>query len=287
MSSPRSISAHRRPWARRLALTIGVGVAVGAVLSVAGCADVSSSPDVPASIEMANFPFPSVVLGDTLRDVNGVPTPVRAVVRNSAGDTLSNTGTRYLYADYNRDSALFVDSTSGLVIARKATTSSEARIAARAGSALQVIAKLLVTVRPDSVSASRSTVQLTTQFPDTGRTKANANTTSALQVLVQNLQGSTPTGVNGWVVQFTLLRPANASNDTTQAAWLVNDNGTASVIDTTDGSGNAGRRVRVRADRFPTTGTDTVQVRATLTYKGKPVAGSGVIVSGVVKRGGT
>lgn len=277
------LTRQRARAVRRRLIATGGAVAL-AVSVAAACADVSSSPETPASIEMANFPFPSIVLGDTLRDVNGVVAPVRAIVRNSAGDTLTGAGTRYLYADYNRDSALLVDSTTGLVFAKKAVLS-EARIAARVGGALQAIGKLVVTVRPDTVSAVRVSRELTTQFPDTGRTKANANMTDPLSVSVQNLQSTSPTGVNGWVVRFTLLRPANPTNDTTQAAWLVNDAGTASVIDTTDNGGSAGRKVRVRADRFPTTGTDTVKVQATVTYKGKPVPGSGAIINAVVKRG--
>jgi hypothetical protein len=104
-------------------------------------------------------------------------------------------------------------------------------------------------------------------------------------VQVQNLQSTAAAGVNGWLVRFTLIRPANPTNDTTKAAWLVNDNGTASVTDTTDVGGNAGRKVRIRAAQFPTAGTDSVIVQATVTYKGKPVPGSGAVVSAPVKRG--
>lgn len=279
MTPSLSAFTHRR-WPRVTALLLVIGASAGAA-----CADVSSSPESPASIEMADFPFPTVVIGDTLRDVNGAVARVRAIVRNSAGDTLPGTGTRYLYADYNRDTALLVDSLTGLVIARKATTG-EARIAARAGSSLQVLKRLLVTVRPDTVKAGTVTAVLTTAFPDTGRSKAAANTTEQLPVQVQNKQGTDPTGVNGWIVRFTLLRPANPTNDTTKDAWLVNDNGSASVVDTTDTGGNAGRKVRIRADRFPAAGTDSVVVQATVTYKGKAVPGSGALVTASVKRGG-
>jgi hypothetical protein len=267
---------------RSAMLLIGV---VGAVAVAAGaCADVSTSPETPASLELSPFPWPSVVIGDTLRDANGVVAPVRAIVRNSRGDTLTNAGTTYLYADFNRDSALLVDSSTGIVVARKAVTA-EARIAARVGGTLQAIRKLLVTVRPDTVFAGTTPSLLTTAFPDTGRAKASANTTGPMGVTVQNRQGTTPTGVNGWVVQFTLLRPANPTNDTTLSAWLVNEAGSASIIDTTDGGGNADRKVRVRANQFPTSGTDTVIVQATVTYKGRPVAGSGIRVRVPVRRG--
>lgn len=268
---------------RHTAALIGGAIVAFSTLAIA-CADVTTSPETPASIEMSPFPFPSVVLGDTLRDVNGVVAPVRAVVRNSRGDTLANAGTKYLYADFNRDTALAIDSATGIVVARKAATG-EARVAARIGSSLQAIGRLIVTVRPDTVDAGTPPSTLVTSFPDTGVTRANANTTGALSVTVRNRQTEQPTGVNGWIVRFALVQPANPTNDTTRSAFLVSDNGTASVIDTTDTGGGAGRRVRIRAAQFPASGTDTVIVQATVTYRGRPVPGSGVRLRVPVRRG--
>ncbi len=265
---------------RRVALI----TSVAAALVAAACADVSAGPETPASIELSDLPYPSVVVGDTLRDANGVVARVRAIVRNNRGDSIGSTGTRYLYADYNRDSALFVDSTSGLVVARKAATAT-ARIAARVSTSLQVLHDLFVTVRPDSMQVVRNTAVLTTVFPDTGRARATSNTTENLSVKVLNYQATTVAGVNGWLVRFQLIRPANPTNDTTLSAWLVNDNGSASVIDTTDAAGLAGRKVRIRANLFPAAGQDSVVVRAFVTYKGQPIALSGGDIVSTVKRG--
>lgn len=275
------IAVGRRVRAR------AVAAAVVLASAAAACSDLGSSPETPTSIEMAPFAWPSVVIGDTLRDANGAVAPIRAIVRNDRGDTLSNTGTRYLYADYNRDSALVIDSATGIVMARKASTG-DARIAARVGGALQVIQKIVVTVRPDSVEAGSTPLVLTTAFPDTGRAKATSNTTEALSVVVRNRQNISPVGVPGWLVRYALLRPANPTNDSTLSAWLVNDNGTASTLDTTDTGGNAGRRVRIRAAQFPAGAAgsvDTVIVQATVMYRGRPVPGSGLLVRGPVKRG--
>jgi hypothetical protein len=273
-----------RDSTERFHLTCRGAAVLGALALSPACADVGTGPSTPASIELAPFSAPAVVLGDSLRDEGGAVSQVKAVVRNSAGDLIDNAAVTYLYAEYNRDSALTVDSARGIVRAN-GVPKGEARIAARVGGALQVLRPLIVTVRPDSVEAKATPASLKTVLPDTGRTAANANSTSALSVLVSNRQGTAPAGVNGWLVRFTLVKPANTSNDTAAVAFLVNDNGTASGLDTTDSGGNAGRRVRVRAALFPTAGTDTVVVRATVTYKGRPVAGSGVLVRALVTRG--
>lgn len=249
-------------------------LALTTVATMVACAEIGTGPEQAAAIEMTPFPSPSVVVGDTLRDANGVVAPVVAVVRNTAGDVISDAPIRYLYADFNRDSALLVDSITGIVVATRAITG-DARIAARVGGSLQIIRPLVVTVRPDTLEVSTPIVtQLTTTLPDTGRQAASLNTSQPLTATLRNRDGSAPVPVNGWVVRYVLRSPSNASNDTTAAAFLVDDQGRASVIDTTDASGSAGRRVRVRATVFPTGAADTIEVDVEASYRGQLVSGA-------------
>lgn len=274
--TPRAVG--RRRWRRLLA---AVSVA-GAVLA---CAEIGTAPEQPAAIEMVPFPSPSIVVGDTLRSIDGVVAPVRAIVRNTAGDPIDNAPVRYLYADFNRDTgAVFVDSLTGIVVARRAITG-DARIAARVGPVLQVIRNLIVTVRPDTLEAGASPPPLSVTLPDTGRSGAQANSSQAVQATLRSLAGTAPVPVNGWVVRFGLRRPLNAANDTSAAVFLVDDQGRASTIDTTDNSGTAGRRVRVRAASFPTTAVDTVEVQLSASYRGRLVPGASQVVRLVVRRG--
>lgn len=264
-------------------------VVAGAVtIALAACAEVGLSPTVPAAIEMNTLPSPSVVIGDTLRDVAGAVTPLQAVVRNVAGDVIVDAPIRYLYADYQRDSALAVDSSTGIVRALRATTG-EARLAARVATSLQVLKSIIVTLRPDSTDrvAQPALALFTTTLPDTGRTAANNNRSTPLTVVVRHVESATDVKVvNAWPVRFEVISPANANNDTTQAVYLVDEQGRASVIDTTDSFGVAGRRVRIRAAQFPAAGvTDTVVVRASVSYKGVPLKGSPVRIALPVKRG--
>ncbi len=252
-------------------------VAAATFAMAAACAEVGTAPDVPAAIELPPFPYPSVVVGDTLRDEAGIATPVRALVRNSAGDIITGATPSYLYADFLRDTALLLIGPPGWGVARRAVT--DGRIAARIGTTLQVLRPLIATVRPDTAGASANPSDLILIFPDTGRARAQANTTRDMTVRVRNLQTATPTDVNGWLVRYQLLRPANPTNDTSAAVFLVNDNGGASTLDTTSGGGTASRRARVRGNLFPAAqGTarvvDSVIVQATVTYRGRPVTGS-------------
>ncbi len=264
-------------------------VGLGAVLAgLSGCSDVSAAPDVPGSIEMDALPSPSVVIGDTLRTIDGVVAPVKAIVRNVAGTVILDAPVRYLYADYPRDSALLVDSVSGLVRAVKVARG-DARLAARVSGTLQVILPVVVTTRPDSADRTGQPALslFTTTLPDTGKSGATANSSPALTVVVRHVEtpGASST-VTAWPVRYELLSPANPNNDTTKVAWLVDDAGRASVLDTTDASGVAGRKVRIRAANFPAAGvTDSIVVRATVTYRGLAVRGAPIRLVFPVKRG--
>jgi len=263
---------------KRILLCSGITVAV----AVAACADVGTGPEVPAAIELAPFPFPSVVVGDTLRDSLGTVAPIRGIVRNSAGDIIADARPTYVYADFTKDSALRVDSLTGIVTARAAVAAG--RIAARIGSSLQVIRPLIATVRPDTiVPGTPPSALIVSLLPDTGRTRAQGNTTGDIGIQVQNRQGAAPVGVNGWLVSFRLVKPANPTNDTTRGAFLVADQLNPSVLDTTDADGGASRRVRIRPALFPVAQgtarvTDTVVIEATVRYRGQLVRGAPVRV---------
>ncbi len=276
--------ATRATSRRRSSMLVLLAVTAGTILGTA-CAEIGLGPNEPAAIELTPFPSPSVVVGDTLRNIDGVVTPVRAIVYNVRGDVIEDAVPQYLYAEFNTDSALKVDSVTGIVIATKLSTGDK-RLAARIGSSLQVLRPLRIVLRPDTVTGASLTQILGTSLPDTGRRGLDSNSTKALTVTVRNVNGDTISAVRSWPVRFELISPANPTNDTTAAAYLIDDQGRASTIDTTDDSGVAGRRVRVRALLFPTgAAVDTVVVRAVVTYKGQPLKGSPVRLTAPVRRG--
>lgn len=255
---------------------------------IGGCSQLGVDPDEPAAIELTALPSPSVVVGDTLRNADGVATPLAAIVRNIRGEVITGAPITYVYAEYNRDSALIVDPETGYVVAVKPTTG-EARIAARVGSALQVLRPILVTLRPDSMDVTGQLVptQLTTTLPDETPASARSNTSVGLNVVVRHIEDEETTSpVRGWIVQYTLVQPQNALNDTTAAVFLVNDAGRGSTIDTTDAAGVASRFVRVRAAQFPASAEpDSVIVDVTAQYRGTVLRGGPIRLVLPVLRG--
>ena len=256
-------------------------MALGTLLSagVLACVEIGTGPNDAAAIELAPFASPSIVIGDSLRDINGALARITAIVRNIRGEEIVDAPVRFLYADYVRDSALVVDSASGIVHAVRRSTGSggEARIAARLGTTLQVLRTLIVTTRPDSMDVADAVVaELVTSLPDTARPSDNPNRSAEISATVRHKEGDVVTGVNAWLVQFRVVKPANPTNDTTGLVYLVNDAGRPSAIDTTDNGGTARRRVRVRAALFPTESKprDTVAVVVTTSYRGVAVGGA-------------
>lgn len=243
------------------------------------CENVSGSPDVPASIEFAPLAFPSVALGDVMRDTLGNPQPFRAIVRNVRGDIIEDAPVRYLYVQLGRDSALQVDSVTGAVRATKVPSGSPVQLAARYQTALQILRDIKVSRTPDTAFANpavRPTLQVS--LPDTGRQAVQRNSAGVdVRVQYRDSTGALK-DVADWLVRFAVTRPANRTNDTAAAVYVISENGTPGQTAVTSGGGTAARRIRVRADRFPAAGTavDTVVIEAVAVRRGVPVPGAPV-----------
>ncbi len=258
----------RRAWQRAVLVCM-----VGAAAVAAGCAQIGTDPDVPASIEALPLPFPSIAIGDVLRDTLGVEQPLRAVLRNVRGDIIADAPVRWLYVQYARDSALEVDSVTGHIRALSLPTGT-AQVAARYASSLQILLPIRVTNAPDTAFRADS-AHLVGFVPDTGRLGADSNSVAVTVRLQYRNATNVLQNADHWLVRFTVVRPANLANDTTAAVFLMDDNRRPSQLDTTT-AGLASRRVRVRPLQFPATGVDvdTVEVEAMVMRQGVPVPGA-------------
>jgi hypothetical protein len=76
--------------------------------------------------------------------------------------------------------------------------------------------------------------------------------------------------VKSWIVSFAIVAQSDP-----KLGELVNDGGLASVVDTTDATGIAGRKIRVHPV-FLTSTVDSIVVNATAKYRGVQVSGSPV-----------
>jgi len=230
-------------------------------LIAVACTDISGSSTSVLSIQFDSLSAPSVVLGDTLRDTTGAV--IRPVVHafNFQGEEIIPAPVFFL----SPDSGITVDSVTGIVVG-DSLRSTPARIVATIGT-LQAIQNVDVTLRPDLVQAVNALDSLQYSLLDT-----TLNVSSQLQVKLTHGVAPNDSSVKSYIVSFAIVAQSNP-----QLGELVNDAGKPSVVDTTDASGIAGRKIRLHP-LFLSSGTavDSIVVNATAKYRGTQVNGSPV-----------
>lgn len=228
------------------------------LIVLAACVEIPTGDDELLSFQLNSLPSPSVVVGDTLRDSLGVATPLSVSAFNFRGEIISNPGARFTALDRR----VRVDSITGFVIGDSAGTT--ARIIARVDEVTSTV-QIPVVLRPDTVVGSNARDSLSYSLTDTA-----SNISTAIGVRVLHGPAAGDSAVSSFLVSFQILSPAD-----TALARLVDQNGRVSLVDTTDASGIAGRRVKVTVARL-TAQVDSVVVRANVRYRGVHVRGSPV-----------
>jgi hypothetical protein len=243
-------------WAARASLLVILGIAG---VSPFACSDIVSSSASVLSIVFDSLSAPSVVVGDTLRDTTG--TVVRPVVHvfNFKGQEVAQAPVYFL----SPDSGITVDSATGIVTA-DSLRSTPARIVATIGT-LQAVQKVDVTLSPDLMKAVNALDSLHYSVVDT-----TLNVSPLLQVKLTHGVAPDDSAVKSWIVSFAIVAQSDP-----RLGELVNDAGQASIVDTTDASGMAGRKIRVHP-LFITSAVDSIVVNATAKYRGVQVTGSPV-----------
>jgi hypothetical protein len=243
--------------AARATLLVVLGIAA---LAPFACTDIVSSSASVLSIVFDSLSAPSVVVGDTLRDTTGAV--VRPVVHvfNFKGEEVAQAPVYFL----SPDSGITVDSATGIVSA-DSLRSTPARIVATIGT-LQAVQKVDVTLRPDSLRAVNALDSLQLSVFDT-----TLNVSPLLQVKLTHGIAPDDSAVKSWIVSFAIVAQSDP-----KLGELVNDGGFVSVVDTTDATGIAGRKIRVHPLFFTSTTVDSIVVNATAKYRGVQVTGSPV-----------
>jgi hypothetical protein len=231
------------------------------------------------SITVDSIPSPSVVAADTLRDTNGVVTPLKARGYNLQGHLLPNAHIQFLSLT---PSQLIIDSLNFAY--GTPTGDSLSRVVASTPGFQSLPFALPVVLRPDSIlhadTDSVTALSLSLTFPD-------SNISVPLTILLKHK----PDTVNGdslsrtYIVNYQIIYPPAAAvgtgtpSDTSLPAYLSTGlNGIPARTDTTDANGNASRYVQFNIFHIPPTSVDTIIVNATATYpyKRNAVAGSPV-----------
>jgi hypothetical protein len=237
---------------------------IAAVVLVAGasaCEDLSGNADSVLSIRFDSLASPSVVVGDTLRDTTGA-------VRTPSVHAFNNEGTEIPSAPVwflGPDSGVTVDSATGIVVGDSLRSTPARIIATVAG--LQAVQRIDVTLRPDFVVPQNALDSVGYSLIDTTK-----NLSPALTVKLSHGTAPNDSAVKSYIVSFTIV-----SQSDPKLAELVNDAGTASVVDTTDAGGIAGRSIRLHPQFLASDAqVDSVVVNASARYHGSLVGGSPV-----------
>jgi hypothetical protein len=243
-------------------------LAVVLAAAIGSCTEISTSPTVATALEFDSLPYPAVITGDTLRDSTGAPAPLHAIAFNASGAAISGAAIQY----FALDSGITIDPVTGIVTAERRNGS--VRIVASVPNLQSTPETLIVARRPDTVLVTPlANDTLFYVVPDNPGT--NVTPALALQLATRDTAGGIP-GTQGWLVTYQVLfhGQALAPADTTVASlWATSS--TPTLVDTTDASGTASVRLRVRPAGLPTT-AESLAVVATVKYRGAPVPGSPV-----------
>jgi len=253
---------------RAAAAAVVIAAAVGAA-----CTEVGTDPDVPVSLAFDTLPAPSVVRGDTMRDVNGMATPLAAYAFNADGDSISGADIRFVYVpgDTNAAARGAVTISDGYIIANAeapTTPSLIHRVVAQAGS-LQSQPPKTFRIVESPESADLQTPQGVA--PSTADTLLNYRLVdTALTVRMRVLNDSTdassaPVGapVPSYPVEFRIAADSAASTLVDSVLFVSNRRRSATLITATGDGGIASATVRVFVN--PTAAgaapTDSIVVR--------------------------
>jgi hypothetical protein len=236
-----------------------LGMLVATSIAASACTDVSTDPDAVAALQFDGAGYPSVVVGDSLRDSLGFLLPLSATALNNDGDPIPDADVVYSSPD-----TVLEMKDGGVVFARGLNPSGAAtRVFATVGSLQSQSVSLFTTVRADSIwyvveadTANRSDLDVGATLDDD----------LLFAVFGDTAAGKPKVAVQGWLVSFqlryrgTLLSPTDTSVAYSYVRPGSNTRRTPSFIDTTDAQGRAGRRLRLQTFRGP---EDTVFVIAT------------------------
>lgn len=257
----REAGGGRREAGGVLAALAVISIAAVSLAGAVSCSDLSGSRLPVLSIQFDTLPYPSVVVGDTLRDTTGAI--IHPVVHAFDFDGKEIVPAPVFFL--SPDSGVTVDSATGIIVA-DSLRSTPARIVAAVGT-LQAVQRISVTLRPDTIFGVNALDSLKYSIIDT-----TVDVSPLLTIKLSHGTVPSDTAVTSYIVSFAIV-----SQPEPNLADLVNDGGKVSLVDTTDASGIAGRKIRLHPVALSSaTEVDSIIVNATAKYRGVPVSGSPV-----------
>ena len=238
-------------------------VVVAGIIGIA-CVDMSA-PEGAASISALQLPSPSVVVGDTMRDSNGVVAPITVIAFDGTGNPIQANVQLFItdtlkFSHLGANNVLVGDSVG------------QTRLLGQVGTLPTVVAVIPVTLAPAKLVSNPDTSFHGIHAPagpDSAATIASAPI--SVRVLSSNDKPS-----QGIIVRFQILQaPPTRPESHSPAVYLGNPNNNQlpSAVDTTDSDGNATRSLIVISNFFTDSlragrKADSAIVFVTAKYKG-------------------
>ena len=239
-------------------------VAGAALVAFVACTEVATDPNAVVAIRFDGSAYPSIVVGDSLRDSLGALQPVRATGLNYKSQAVE--GATFVFS--SPDTNLLMSNTGHVVAISRKTDATPARIFATVGALQSTPDSLFIVPRADSI---KSAVDVDTINAGTTGRATSGEELIQFTVFGDTLARAPKLAVPAWLVSFqllyhgALLPPTDTS---TAYTYVIVGSGTSqslrpTFVDSTDASGRAGRGVAVRAIRAGAS-EDTISVIATI-----------------------
>jgi hypothetical protein len=251
-----------------------VGFLALAVAISVTCTKIPTDPKLVFSLAVDSLPSPSVVAGDTLRDTNGVATPLSGRAYNIQNQVLTNVHVQVLSLSPDQ----LTVSNKNFAIGT-AAGDSIVRVIADANGLQSLPFNVPVVLKPQNLifadSDSISTQALSLTSPD-------SDVSVPLNVLLIHQPDTlgADSVTRSYIVHYQITYPASAAtgqglpSDTTLPAYLVEADGQPSRTDTTDGNGMGTRTVQFSVAQFQPKSKDSIVVMTTAMYRDSVIAGS-------------
>jgi hypothetical protein len=233
--------------------------ALAAGAAIVGCFELSAPASDLSAISPIAAAWPSVVVGDVLRDGEGNVAPLLVEAYDGGGNLVTDATVTFIPLD----NWLRVDPDG--VVHGETVQSTPARVVAqvrRGGDVLQTPeARIDVVSRPDSVAPGQDT---TFAAKSVARFETAPISTELAVKVLSRRPGAPPQGVRSWIVRYEIIDDPPGTND--QPTAVFSGGGTTPVsVDTTDTGGLASRTVVLQTILLaPATGRQNVLVRVTV-----------------------
>ncbi len=249
-----------------------VKILAGAATVVAmACVDISSPTDKPTAISLLQVPEFFVVINDVMRDTLGAPTKPALVSFDGAGNPVAG----FNPAFFITDSVKFAVFDPSGVIAGKVLGTAHAL--GQIGNLQTPSTSIFVTVVPTKLRKTTVDSSLALKI---GQDSSSSLATLALSATLLGDSagpGTTPPIVAGGIVFFSLRSSIPQKPGGSPVAFLLDNFGNPSNVDTGKAPGVVSRNLVVNSFQIPDsnrarlilgTETDSVVVTAHITYKG-------------------